>query len=395
LATVYQRNGVFYAKFVNEHGKRTSKNTGMSRKRDAQREAARLETEALDLRRKASDQPRAFASILETAVREANSGDLTLARAEELLRRLRSYANPGFREVSVDEWFGEWIEAQRPHVSESTIRTYADARRRVMEALGNAKSKGPLSDLSSADVRTALGKIGKKVKGATANMDLRAFRRVLEAAHGEGLVTGNVAKPVRALPTTDSTERAPFTTEEVQKLIETAHTDEWRGLILIAAHTGLRMSDVLSLQRSNIEGSDIVIRPVKTKKNRATIRIPMTPPVQSLIGDRKGAFFPKMSLRSTATHSTTFARVMQKAGVPQDVTLPGGIEARRSFHCLRHSFTSWLAEADVPSDVRRKLTGHKSIGVHDLYTHHDESLQRAIKELPDLTSQNNSETKNE
>lgn len=384
MATVYQRNGVFYAKFVNEHGKRTSKNTGMSRKRDAQREAARLETEALELRRKASDQPRAFASILETAVREANSGDLSLARSEELLRRLRAYANPDFREVSVDQWFGEWVEAQRPHVAESSMRTYADARRRMTDALGKVKANGQLTELTSADVRAALGKIAKKVKGATANMDLRAFRRALEAACGEGLVTSNVAKPVRPLPTTDSTERAPFTAEEVQKLIDSSPTDEWKGLILIAAHTGLRMSDVLSLKRTNIEGNDIVIRPVKTKRSRATIRVPMTRPVISWIGDRHGSFFPNMSRRTTATHSTTFPRIMKKAGVAQEATLPGGIEARRSFHCLRHSFTSWLAEADVPSDVRRKLTGHKSAGMHDLYTHHDESLRRAISELPDI-----------
>jgi len=347
VATVYQRNGVYYAKFLNEHGKRTSKNTGMSRKREAQQEAARMEIEALDLRRKASDKPRAFASILETAVREATSGDLTLARAEELLRRLRSYANPGFREVSVDEWFGEWVEAQRPHVAESSIRTYADARRRMTEALGKVKSKAPLTELTSADVRTALDKIGGKVRAATANMDLRAFRRALEAACGEGFVTSNVAKPVRPLPTIDSTERAPFTAGEVRTLIDTAPHDEWRGLILIAAHTGLRMGDVLSLQRSNVEGNDIVIRPVKTKRSRSTIRIPMTPPVTSWIGDRKGAFFPKMSKRTTSTHSTTFPRLMKKAGVDREVTLPGGIEASRSFHCHRHSFASLKCSAST------------------------------------------------
>jgi len=347
VATVYQRNGVYYAKFLNEHGKRTSKNTGMSRKREAQQEAARMEIEALDLRRKASDKPRAFASILETAVREATSGDLTLARAEELLRRLRSYANPGFREVSVDEWFGEWVEAQRPHVAESSIRTYADARRRMTEALGKVKSKAPLTELTSADVRTALDKIGGKVRAATANMDLRAFRRALEAACGEGFVTSNVAKPVRPLPTIDSTERAPFTAGDVRTLIDTAPHDEWRGLILIAAHTGLRMGDVLSLQRSNVEGNDIVIRPVKTKRSRSTIRIPMTPPVTSWIGDRKGAFFPKMSKRTTSTHSTTFPRLMKKAGVDREVTLPGGIEASRSFHCHRHSFASLKCCASI------------------------------------------------
>jgi len=356
----------------------------MSRKRDAQREAARFESEALELRRKASDLPRAYADILETAVREARNGDLTLARSEELLRRLRSYAIPDFREVSVDEWFGEWVEAQRPHVSESSIRTYSDARRRITEALGKTKSNVPLTDLTSADVRAALGKIAKKVKAATANMDLRAFRRALEAACGEGLVTANVAKSVRPLPTTDSTERAPFSAEEVSKLIAHAYNDEWRGLILIAAHTGLRMGDVLSLTLSNIEGNDIVIRPEKTKRSRSTIRIPLTPPVIEWIGDRKGSFFPELSKKSTSTHSTNFARLMDRAEVAREVTLPGGIKAKRSFHCLRHSFTSWLAEADVPSDIRRKLTGHKSAGMHDLYTHHDKSLRRAIEELPDF-----------
>lgn len=78
--------------------------------------------------------------------------------------------------------------------------------------------------------------------------------------------------------------------------------------------------------------------------------------------------------------------VFTKASVERDVIMPGGIEGRRAFHSLRHSFTSWLAEADVRSDIRPKLTGHKSAGVHDLYAHRDESLARAIKELPDLTS---------
>lgn len=195
MASVYQRGGVYYAKFFNEHGKRTSRNTGTTRKRDAQREAARMEVEALELRRQTSNKPREFAHILETAVREANSGDLTLARSEELLRRLRAVANPNFREVSVDQWFAEWVEAQRPHVSPSTINTYSDARRRMTEALGRKKANSPLAELNTADVREALEKIAKKVKAATANMDLHAFRRALEAACGEGLATSNAALP--------------------------------------------------------------------------------------------------------------------------------------------------------------------------------------------------------
>lgn len=76
----------------------------------------------------------------------------------------------------MDEWFSEWIEAQRPHVESSTINVYEDARRRIIAALGKSKANGPLADVTSGDVRSAVTKISKKVKGATANMDLGAFR---------------------------------------------------------------------------------------------------------------------------------------------------------------------------------------------------------------------------
>jgi integrase len=75
---------------------------------------------------------------------------------------------------------------------------------------------------------------------------------------------------------------------------------------------------------------------------------------------------------------------MAKAGIPREVKLDGDATARRSFHSLRHSFTSWLADNDVHSDVRQQLTGHASAGVHARYTHHDEALERAIKKLPSL-----------
>lgn len=384
MATVYQRNGIYYAKFVDENGKRTSRNTGVSRKREAQRIAAGMEADALELRRNGQKMQRAYAVIVETAAREAQSGDLTLVRSEELLRRLRSLANPDFKEVTVDEQFSDWIEAQRPHVKNSTILSYEDARRRMTTALGKAKSKAPLGELTTTDVREALDKVARKVKAATANMDLAALRRALEAACGEGLLTTNVAKTVRPLPETDSTERAPFTAEEVRILIDKASTEEWKGLILIAAHTGLRLGDVVSLGRVNIEGNDIIIRPKKTARSKATVRIPMTPPVTAWVDGRKKVFFPELKKKTKATLSTNFTNLMKRAGVDQEIKLPGGIKARRSFHSLRHSFTSWLAEADVHSDIRRKLTGHKSAGVHDQYTHHDESLARAVEELPDF-----------
>jgi integrase len=199
-----------------------------------------------------------------------------------------------------------------------------------------------------------------------------------------GLAKANVAarESVRVMKEKDSTVRGPFTASEVRLMIDHGKTnDEWKGCILIAAHSGLRLGDVVSLTRSNVSGDRLVVTTEKTGK---TVSIPITPPVMAWIGDKQGTFFPKLSKVVPGTLSTTFKRIMASAGVSQEIDLPGGVKARRSFHSLRHSFASWLAEADVHADVRQKLTGHSSSKIHARYSHHDEALDRAVENLPSL-----------
>jgi integrase len=77
---------------------------------------------------------------------------------------------------------------------------------------------------------------------------------------------------------------------------------------------------------------------------------------------------------------------MKSAGVPETSRLGGGIEGKSKlpFHACATRSQAWLADADVHADVRQKLTGHSSSGIHQRYTHHDEALDRAIGTLPAL-----------
>ncbi|RYD40494.1 MAG: hypothetical protein EOP85_14160, partial [Verrucomicrobiaceae bacterium] len=177
-----------------------------------------------------------------------------------------------------------------------------------------------------------------------------------------------------------------FEASEVRTMMDEAKTtDEWRGIILFGGHTGLRLGDIRQLGREHIDGTDLVIRPGKTSRTKKVIRIPLTPPLLAWTGERRGKFFPKALETSIPTLSMQFTAIMKRAGVPAKVTLPGGIVVKRSFHSLRHSFTSWLAEADIHADVRKKLTGHASDAQHAKYTHHDEALARAVATLPDFS----------
>jgi integrase len=85
--------------------------------------------------------------------------------------------------------------------------------------------------------------------------------------------------------------------------------------------------------------------------------------------------------------SEGFKRIVEKAGLDLQKVKGTGVRSisRRTFHALRHSFTSALANAGVSPELRMKLTGHKSAEIHRGYTHLElETLKDAIKKLPGL-----------
>jgi len=85
--------------------------------------------------------------------------------------------------------------------------------------------------------------------------------------------------------------------------------------------------------------------------------------------------------------SEGFKRIVRRAGLDLQTVQGGGIRkiSKRTFHALRHSFTSALANAGVSSELRMKLTGHTTEAIHQGYTHHEmKTLMKAVKKLPKL-----------
>lgn len=395
MATLYRdkNSPYWFARFIDCDGRRVSRSTRTKSKREAKAIANDFESRERERRNSDKGLRKAYAVIVETAAREAADGRLTLARAEEFVTRLHRLANPDFQKITLAEHLASWVNQQKPHVTDKTLRVYRDMKRRFIAAFGPGIAKADVGNLTQAQVEKALQKITqtpikgttRKIKPATANQDLGCLRRAMRVAVDQGLTKANPAEKVRRLPEDDSTEKVPFTTVEVRQLIDHPDTPEdWKGAILLAAHTGLRMGDVMRLGSQHLEGTRLVIRPEKTKKTRKILTVPLSPPCLAWIGDRQGDFFPTLKDRKAGTLSTQFTRIMKKAGVPRDTPVAGDGTGRRSFHSLRHTFTSWLAEADIHADIRQKLTGHTSAGVHARYTHHDEALERAVATLPTL-----------
>lgn len=389
MATIFQRKNSpnYFAQYFDADGKRVSQSTGTSIKRDAKRIAENLEFQSREKRGASRDMQKALSAIIETAAREASAGELTLARAELHLTRLHRLANPDYKEISLRNYWQQWITDQAAHVVQSTLDNYQDDLKRMAEGLGEKVMKAHVRSLTVEQVKAGIEKLRKKGgrKGTTINLALSSLRRVMEAAIAQKIATHNPAKQCRLLNQSDSTNRAPFTIAEIRAMLDHSQTsDEWKGAITIAAHTGLRLGDVLSLTKSHVDGTRVVIMPAKTAKSKKVITVPLTPACIAWIGERKGEFFPTLKKQSTPTTAMQFGAIMKKAGIPREIEIAGGMQARRSFHCLRHTFASLLAEADVHADIRQKLTGHETSKIHQRYTHHDEALDRAVAMLPKL-----------
>ena len=78
--------------------------------------------------------------------------------------------------------------------------------------------------------------------------------------------------------------------------------------------------------------------------------------------------------------SESFKRIVVRAGLDLVIQGKGHRQfTKRSFHSLRHSFTSALAAKGVSEEVRMKLTGHALSDIHRKYTHLDAApLKQAI-----------------
>ena len=85
-----------------------------------------------------------------------------------------------------------------------------------------------------------------------------------------------------------------------------------------------------------------------------------------------------------------FKRIMAKAGIKNEISRKrSGKEGRSvlllSFHSLRHSFNSAMANAGVAPEIRQLLTGHASAEMNKVYTHHElETVRRAVESLSRL-----------
>jgi integrase len=351
---------------------------------------------------------------LERAENMAARGTLTETRARELIGEvLERTSGDTLPFYTAETWLRDWLRGKEISKAKNTHAKYSHTVESFIAHLGQ-RAKLNVAAISSKDVasfRDAQIASGKHPN--TVHYLIKQLRIPFNAARRQGLITHNPAESVElpAKPKAENGDEATrnvFTLKQIEALMNAAIAsdlgkplldvgEQWRGAILFAYFTGARLQDVANVAWSAIDlpAKTITYRARKTDK---LVTVPIHPELENYLleltaPDSGNAFvFPKLAGRGTGGRSglsMTFSRIMARAGVVSEVlhTAKKGGQGRTvralTFHSLRHSFNSAMANAGVSQEVRMKLTGHISAEMNRGYTHHELALLRAaIAQIP-------------
>lgn len=349
---------------------------------------------------KATDRKTALKICLawESASAKARRKELTAAQARKVLAEMVAISTGETLSFhSARSWLNDWLANKTGAISETTLGRYQQVVRDFLTHIGR-RAEASIAAVSPADIiafRNRLRAEGRSA--ATCNSVKSMLNAPFESAHKLGFIPINPVAAVEHLKERSAKPgREPFTAQEAARLIEAAEGD-WRGAVLLGATSGLRLGDVVNLCWESVDLAGGLLQ-IETRKTGKSVVLPMHPDFAAWLSKRprgigKAPVFPELAGKLIAGRrglSVQFRKIVEKAGVTGRVVTregKGRTTNSKTFHALRHSFISALANAGVASEIRQKLAGHSDSKVHANYTHHElQTLRGAIEKLPSFNT---------
>ncbi len=286
-----------------------------------------------------------------------------------------TWIDPAAGRVTLDSWATEW-QRSAVHLRPKTRKIYADnLRLHILPVLGDhelAKLTPSMLRAWQADLATKPGLRGKALSASSVSQAYRTLNRILEAAVGDELLGRNPLNGVTP-PTVEPDEMRFLTHEEVALLADTID-ERYRALVLVAAYTGLRASELVGLRRHHIDllrrtltvveqvqyldGEFLTSQP-KTKAGRRSVALPRLVSAE-LDAHLRAHAEPEVDavvFTSPDGGYLRFDNFRNRFWTP--ATVDAGLAPLRP-HDLRHTCASLAIAAGADVKVLQRMLGHSS-----------------------------------
>ena len=267
----------------------------------------------------------------------------------------------------------KWAERQK---------SYRDKKLRVnqlVKKFGNLK----VGDLNTKIIEQWQSERLKRNKPATINRLLTVLKHMINKGTDWQMATEETHKQVRKvkLLKENNTRLRFLAIEECQTLIDCCK-DHLKPIVTVALHTGMRLSEILSLKWSQVDLKHGFILLDTSTKNGKRREIPIDNTLAIMFNDMIRGFESKYVFAGKdgdpyKSVKRSFSTALKKAEI---------YDFR--FHDLRHTFASHLVMAGVDLASVKELMGHKSLEMTMRYSHLSPSHKRkAVNTLDNVLTQ--------
>ena len=282
-----------------------------------------------------------------------------------------------------DEYSRGWLALQAPRVSPRSLESYSSHVRQLTRWLGPNKD----NDLNLITGRLLQSWYDEMIdegrKPATVNNTLKALQAIFDRARAEGFCAQNPAELVLR-QYGEKNVRETFSDKDITQILNYLKKpgfEEWLTVCLLGLCTGQRLQDCAKAKAEEftVKGNYRVWR-CKQRKTGAVVEVPLVEALASHIASLKvssGFLCPSLACLPTGSPvglSMGFSDILDAAGVVRERRekedgSKGQTWTNKTFHSLRHTCNSLLANAGVSQEIRRQILGHASSRVNDGYTH--------------------------
>jgi integrase len=326
----------------------------------------------------------------------ARKSDATAHHAKVTIDVAKGVHTPENRSLTVATAAKQWLEAAALEgLERSTLNHYrTHVTRHIVPKIGAAK----LATLTTPQVNAFRDALLRDLSRPLARKVLVSFRSVIKDARRRGTIAHNVAEGItivadkRAKRRLEARRDIP-TPDEVRRILAAAEAGLWRAILVTAAFTGLRASELRGLRWSDVDFTTGTVHVRQRADQWGTIghpkthtgkrAIPVGPFVVNTLREWKlacpkgeqGLVFPGRN-DDPVTHKT-----MQYAGYWPAQRVAGVVDAKGKpkypgLHAFRHFFASWCINRktdgglELPIKTVQQRLGHSTIVMtSDTYGH--------------------------
>jgi len=293
-------------------------------------------------------------------------------------------------------FFTDRLMRQR-QASPHTVAAYRDTVKLLLSFVAELTGRHPaqlrLADLDAPTIGAFLHHL-ETVRGnttATRNTRLAAVHSLFRYAALHCPEHAVLIQRVLAIPPKrfDRAIVAYLTQPEIDALLAAPNRDTWldrrdHALLLVAVHTGLRVSELTGLRIGDVElgtGAHLRCRG-KGRKDRATpLTTPTVKTLRAWLAERGGHHDDPLfcTRRSTPLSRDAVQRLVAKRAAAATTVCPSLRGKTVTPHTLRHSTAMALLHAGVDISVIALWLGHESTETTQIYLHADMTIkERAL-----------------